>query len=179
MTITNAFGSESGQEKLTNDPAGVIRHPFPTGAHKQGPQSGDLNIKAGGALPFLLAVTVPANKELVFFSGHTPPILHPAAEPNSTQAFGDTYTQTKGAFRELGASLAELGLGFSNLIQIRALLVGDPDLGGRMDSEGFSRAYDEFFGTIEQPHLVARTRMQVIGLVNPGWLVELEAIAAR
>lgn len=84
-----------------------------------------------------------------------------------------------GAFRELGASLASLGLNFGHLIQIRALLVGDPALGGRMDSEGFSRAYEEFFGTVEQPHLVARTRMQVVGLVNPGWLVELEAVAVR
>jgi hypothetical protein len=39
-------------------------------------------------------------------------------------AFGDTYTQTVGAFRELGASLTQLGLSFSNLIQIRALTRG-------------------------------------------------------
>ena len=49
---------------------------------------------------------------------------------------------------------------------------------GRMDSEGFSAGYAQFFGTAAQPHLVARTRAQVVGLVNPGWLVEIEAIAA-
>jgi enamine deaminase RidA (YjgF/YER057c/UK114 family) len=48
-----------------------------------------------------------------------------------------------------------------------------------MDNEGFSRAYAEFFGTPAQPHLVARTRVQVVGLVNPGWLVEVDAIAVR
>lgn len=48
-----------------------------------------------------------------------------------------------------------------------------------MDSEGFSRAYAEFFGTLSQPQLVARTRFQVVGLVNPSWLVELEAVAVR
>jgi len=164
---------------MTIDPAGVTRHPFPAANHGQGPQAGDARLQSGGALPFLLAVSVPAGKELVILSGHTPPVVDPAAPPDSFDAFGDTYTQTAGAFRELGASLASLGLSFGNLIQIRALLVGDPALGGRMDSAGFSRAYAEFFGTPENPHFVARTRLQVVGLVNPGWLVELEAVAVR
>lgn len=162
-----------------NDPAGVIRHRFTAGDHAQGPQFGDRKLQSGGDLPFLLGVSVPAGKELIIFSGHTPPVVDATAPADSLQAFGDTYTQTVGAFRELEASLARLDLGFGNLIQLRALLVGDPLLGGRMDNEGFSRAYAEFFGTLDQPHLVARTRMQVVGLVNPGWLVELEAIAVR
>jgi len=157
----------------------ITRYPFPAEAHGQGPQSGDTHLKSGGALPFLLAAGVPAGQELLIFSGHTPPIINPHASPDSIAAFGDTYAQTAGALRELGASLATLGLGFANLVQIRALLVGDPALGDRMDSEGFSRAYAEFFGTAENPHLVARTRLQVVGLVNPGWLVELEAVAVR
>lgn len=161
------------------DPAGVIRHPFADGDHGQGPQAGDSSLRSGGALPFLLAVTVPAGRETIIFSGHTPPVIDPAAAPDSVTAFGDTYTQTRGAFEELEKSLSALGLTFGNLIQVRVLLVGDPALGGRMDSDGFSRAYGEFFGTPEQPHLVARTRLQVVGLVNPGWLVELEAVAAR
>ena len=177
--MANAFENEDEQRCGTNDPAGVTRHPFPDSDHGQGPQSGDLRLRTGGMLPFLLAVTVPADSEWIVFSGHTPPVVDPTAPPDSPQAFGDTYTQTVGAFRELGASLASLGLSFGHLIQVRALLVGDPALAGRMDSEGFSRAYAEFFGTAEQPHLVARTRMQVVGLVNPGWLVELEAVAVR
>jgi enamine deaminase RidA (YjgF/YER057c/UK114 family) len=67
----------------------------------------------------------------------------------------------------------------SHLVKLQVFLVGDPALGGRMDNEGFSRAYAEFFGTPEQPHLVTRTRVQVVGLVNPGWLVEIDAIAVR
>lgn len=161
------------------DPAGVIRHEFPGSDHGQGPQAGDASLRSGGSLPFLQAVTVPAGKELVIFSGHTPPVVDASASPESVQAFGDTYTQTIGAFRELEESLSQLGLTMGNVIQIRALLVGDPALDGRMDSEGFSRAYAEFFGTPEQPQRVARTRLQVVGLVNPGWLVELEAVAAK
>ena len=157
----------------------INRYPFPAEAHGQGPQSGDSQLQSGGVLPFLLAAGVPAGQEIFFLSGHTPPVINPAVAPDSIAAFGDTFTQTMGAFRELGASLARLGIGFANLVQIRALLVGDPALGGRMDSAGFSRAYAAFFGTAENPHLVARTRLQVVGLVNPGWLVELEAVAAR
>jgi enamine deaminase RidA (YjgF/YER057c/UK114 family) len=164
---------------MPHNPAGVVRYPFPDENHGQGPQAGDGQLRSGGALPFLLAVAVPAGNEWVVLSGHTPPVVDHTAAPDSIAAFGDTYTQTVGAFRELGASLASLGLGFNNLIQIRALLVGDPALGGRMDNDGFSRAYGEFFGTPENPYLVARTRLQVVGLVNPGWLVELEAIAIR
>ena len=157
----------------------VRRYPFADGGHWQGPQSGDRQLLSGGALPFLLAVAIPAGSEMLIFSGHTPPVVDADAPPDSIEAFGDTYTQTVGAFRELGASLTSLGMAFSDLIQVRALLVADPNHAGRMDSEGFSRAYGEFFGTSENPHLVARTRMQVVGLVNPGWLVELEAVAVR
>lgn len=155
----------------------MTRYPFPAGGHDQGPQSRDPHLKTGGPLPFLLAVQVPSGKEMIIFSGHTPPVVDPEAPLDSSQAFGDTYTQTVGAFRELGASLKLLGLDFGHLVQLRDLLVGDQGLGGRMGSEGFSRAYDEFFGTPEQPHLVARTRIQGVGLVNPGWLFELEATA--
>jgi len=127
----------------------------------------------------LLGVIVPAGRELVFLTGHTPPAVDADAPSNRLKAFGDTYTQTVGAFQELGRTLGLLGLNFSHLIQIRALLVGDAALNGRMDCEGFSRAHAEFFGTPEQPKLVARMRMQVVGLVNPGCLVELEVVAVR
>lgn len=178
MTIANKSEIEK-EQKIGTNRSGVTRHPFLPATHAQGPQAGDPHLQTGGDLPFLLAVTVPSGKELVIFSGHTPPVVDATAPPDSQRAFGDTYTQTLGAFRELGASLASLDLNFGHLIQIRALMVGDPSLDGRMDNEGFSRAYAEFFGTPEQPHLVTRTRMQVVGLVNPGWLVELEAIAVR
>lgn len=115
----------------------------------------------------------------MLLSGHTPPVIDPTAPPDSIQAFGDTYKQTVGALKELQQSLKQLGLTMGNLVKLQVFLVGDPALGGRMDSEGFSRAYADFFGTPEQPHLVARTRLQVVGLVNPGWLVEGEAIAVR
>lgn len=164
---------------MTNSSAGVIRHPFDAGNHSQGPQSGDARLGAGGRLPFLRAVTVSEAREMIFFSGHTPPVIDATAPSDSPQAFGDTYTQTIGAFNELKKSLSGLGLTFGHLVKLQVFVVGDPAMGGRMDSAGFSQAYGEFFGTEEQPNLVVRTRIQVVALVNPGWLVEIEAVAVR
>lgn len=177
--MTQIFENPSLERPETTDAPALIRHAFPLAHHGQGPQSGDTILRKGESLPFLLGVSVPSGKELVFFSGHTPPVVDHAAAPDSREAFGDTYTQTVGAIQELAFSLNHLGLNLSHLIQLRALLVGDPALGGRMDCEGFSRAYAAFFGTTEQPNQVARTRMQVVALVNPGWMVELEAVAVR
>lgn len=157
----------------------VRRHPFGPDGHGQGPQSGDTQLAAGGTLPFLMGVTIPAGRDLVWLSGHTPPVIDAKAAPDSIAAFGDTYAQTIGILRELEKSLRQLGLDVGNLVKLQVFMVGDPALGGRMDSEGFSRAYGEFFGTPQQPLLVARTRMQVVGLVNPGWLVEIEGVAVR
>ncbi|MEY4511945.1 MAG: hypothetical protein RLZZ450_4067 [Pseudomonadota bacterium] len=56
-------------------------------------------------------------------------------------------------------------------------LVGDPKLGNKLDFKGFSEAYAQFFGTSEQPNLVARTTVQVAALANPAYLVEIEATA--
>ncbi|MGH8080973.1 MAG: RidA family protein [Lysobacter sp.] len=162
-----------------NDNAGaaVRRHGFDDGEHAQGPQSGDRLLSSGGALPFLAGVTVPAGRDLLLLSGHTPPVIDANAPSDSIAAFGDTYAQTDGTLRELQKTLHRLGLTMGDLVQLRVLLVGDPALGGRMDSEGFSRAYAQWFGTLQQPNRVTRTRMQVVSLVNPGWLVEIEAVA--
>ncbi|AXI02017.1 RidA family protein [Aquirhabdus parva] len=162
---------------------GLTRYPFPANdeevAHAQGPQAGDQVIAKSGTLPFLLATGVATTQEIIFLSGHTPPVINPSAALDSIEAFGDTRVQTIGVFEELQKSLAQLGLTFANLVKLQVFLVGDPALQGRMDNEGFSSAYAEFFGTREQPHLVSRTRVQVVSLVNPGWLVEIEAVAAR
>jgi enamine deaminase RidA (YjgF/YER057c/UK114 family) len=164
---------------MTHDLSGVQRHPFGSANHGQGPQAGDTQLASGGALPFLMGVTIPSGRELLLLSGHTPPVIDRTAPPESVTAYGDTYRQAVGALQELQQSLALLGLTMSHVVKLQVFLVGDPALGGRMDNEGFSRAYAEFFGTPAQPHLVARTRVQVVGLVNPGWLVEIDAVAVR
>jgi enamine deaminase RidA (YjgF/YER057c/UK114 family) len=47
-----------------------------------------------------------------------------------------------------------------------------------MDFAGMMRAYREQFGTAQQPNRPARSTMQVAGLVDPDWLVEIEVTAA-
>ena len=126
-----------------------------------------------------MGVTVPSGRELLLLSGPTPPVIDRTAPPESIKAFGDTSRQAVGTLQALPQSLKRLGLTMSPLVKLQVFLVGDPALGGRMDNEGFARAYAEFFGTPEQPHLVASPRGQVVGLVNPGWLVAVDAVAVR
>ncbi len=59
------------------------------------------------------------------------------------------------------------------------ILVEDPNNGGVMDFAGFMEGYTQFFGTQEQPNFPARSAMQVAGLVNIAWLVEIEVVTAR
>lgn len=66
----------------------------------------------------------------------------------------------------------------ANLVSMRVYLVGDPARNGEMDFDGFNEACKAFFQS-EERNLPARTVLQAAGLVNPGWLVEIEIVAAR
>ena len=72
-----------------------------------------------------------------------------------------------------------MGLGMGDVVKMQVFLVGDAAHGGRMDFAGFMQGYRQFFGTPAQPKLPARSAMQVAALANPGYLVEIEVIAAR
>jgi enamine deaminase RidA (YjgF/YER057c/UK114 family) len=48
-----------------------------------------------------------------------------------------------------------------------------------MDFDGFMKGYTKFFGTKEQPNLPTRSVIQVAGLANPVWLIEIEVTAIR
>jgi enamine deaminase RidA (YjgF/YER057c/UK114 family) len=124
--------------------------------------------------PIARAVEVPAGKTIIFHSGMTPAPLDPKAEAGSAAYWGDTKTQALSAFGRIKDSLAEMKLGFGDVVAMTVYLVGDPAKGGRMDFEGFMAAYTQFFGTKDQPNLPARSTVQVAGLVAPGMLVEIE-----
>ena len=66
-----------------------------------------------------------------------------------------------------------------DVIKMQAFLVGDPEMDGKMDFAGFMRGYTQFFGTDEQPNLPSRSALQVAGLANPNYLVEIEVTAVR
>ncbi len=129
--------------------------------------------------PILTGATVPPGASLTFLSGQVPPVIDRNAPADSPRAYGDTKTQTIGTLTRIKAALETMGLGLGDVVKMTVFLVGDPAIGGRMDFKGFSEGYAQFFGTPTQPNKVARSTMQVSALVNPGWLVEIEVIAAK
>lgn len=133
----------------------------------------------GSNFPIAMAVEVPAGATTVMVSGMVPAVADANAPRNSLAAFGDTRTQTISVLTRIEASLRSIGLSLGDVVRMQVFLVGDPGKGGRMDFEGFMAAYTEYFGTAAQPNLPARSVMQVAGLVNPGWLVEIEVTAVR
>jgi enamine deaminase RidA (YjgF/YER057c/UK114 family) len=70
------------------------------------------------------------------------------------------------------------GLGLGDVVMMRIFLVAPPGE-ARMDFAGMMTAYREFFATEAQPNRPARSTMQVAGLVDPQWLVEIEVTAAK
>lgn len=134
---------------------------------------------AAARSPIASAVEVPASKTTVYVSGAVPPVVDDKAPPTSQAAFGDTRQQTQGVLKGIERTLAGLNLTMGHVVKMQVFLVGDPAKAGRMDFAGFSDAYREFFGTTAQPNVPARSVMQVQGLVNAGWLVEIEVTAVR
>jgi enamine deaminase RidA (YjgF/YER057c/UK114 family) len=89
------------------------------------------------------------------------------------------HVKATGVFRKIDVLLTQQGLGLKDVVKLTVFLVGDPKLDGKLDFKGFSEAYGQFFGTVDQPNKVARSVVQVSALANPGFLVEIEAIAAK
>jgi enamine deaminase RidA (YjgF/YER057c/UK114 family) len=131
--------------------------------------------------PISLAVSVPAQTDLLFVSGLLADLHDPKAAKDSFAAYGDTATQTTSILNKLKGVLQSqgLGLGLGDVVQLRVFLVGDPAKGGKLDFAGLQDGYTPFFGSAEQPNKPARTAIQVVALPLPGGLVEIEAIAAR
>jgi enamine deaminase RidA (YjgF/YER057c/UK114 family) len=133
----------------------------------------------GSNFPIAAAVEVPAGKTIVFVSGMVPRVTNEQAVRNSIASFGDTKAQTVSVLQAIGESLARMNLSMKDVVKMQAFLVPDPAKDNRMDFAGFMEGYTQFFGTVEQPNLPSRSVMAVAGLVNPGWLVEIEVTAVR
>ena len=127
--------------------------------------------------PISASVEVPAGSRLVYVSGTVPDVADETAPQGSVQRYGDTAAQTRSVLRRIEAQLREHGLGLGDVVMMRVFLVAPPG-SERMDFAGMMTAYREFFGTEAQPNRPARSTMEVAGLVDPGWLVEIEVTAA-
>ena len=128
--------------------------------------------------PIAASVEVPPGSALYYVSGTVPDVVDASAPPGSVQRYGDTATQTRSVLRKIEAQLQQHGLGLGSVVMMRVFLVAPPGQ-PRMDFAGMMTAYREFFGTPAQPSRPARSTMQVAGLVDPGWLVEIEVTAAE
>jgi enamine deaminase RidA (YjgF/YER057c/UK114 family) len=137
--------------------ADVVRHPIPN-----------------SDFPIAMAVEVPAGRKLVFLSGGGPSVVDKSARPDSFAAFGDTRTQTLSTLEALESNLKLLKMGMKDVVKMQVFLVGDPLKDGRIDFAGFMDGYRKYFGAQNLP---ARSTVKAAGLVNPGWLVEIEVTA--
>ena len=131
----------------------------------------------GSDFPIAQSVEIPAGTTTLYVSGQVPPVVDEAAPEGSRAAYGDTETQTVGVLERIDAALENAGYSMDDVVKMQVFLVGDPEMDGAMDFEGFMRGYTQFFGA--ERGLPARSAMQVASLVVPGWLVEIEVTAAR
>jgi enamine deaminase RidA (YjgF/YER057c/UK114 family) len=129
--------------------------------------------------PILQSVTLPAGTDVTYLSGILPDPADPKAPKERLAAAGNTEAQTLAVLRKVKAVLASRGLSLGDVVQLRVYLVGDPQLGGKLDFDGLQAGFRQFFGTAEQPLKPARTTVQVAGLVLPGALIEVEVVAAK
>lgn len=128
--------------------------------------------------PIASSTEVPAGSRIVYISGSVPDAADPSAPPGSVQRYGDTAAQTRSVLRKIEAQLKQHGMGLGDIVMMRVFLIAPPGQ-SRMDFAGMMTAYREYFGTAAQPNKPARSTLQAAGLVDPGWLVEIEVTAAR
>jgi enamine deaminase RidA (YjgF/YER057c/UK114 family) len=99
--------------------------------------------------------------DLVFVSG-TAPVMPDGAEPPA-----DPYGQARRCLEIIVAALAEAGAGPDDVVRTRMFLVRAEDW------EEVARAHADVFGEVRP----AATAVVVAGLLDPRWLVEIEADA--
>ena len=123
-------------------------------------------------------VLIPGGRASIWVSGTTPPVLKADAPAGSRDRFGDTRTQAAGILRNIGDQLKDHGLTMKDIVYLRAYLVPDTSsASGGIDVAGWNAAYGAVFGTADNPTKTARSTVGVTALVNPDWLIEVEAFA--
>ena len=91
----------------------------------------------------------------------------PIGPDRKTVGKGDPAAQTRRCLEIIREALMQLGADLKDVVRTRTYLVRVPDW------EAVGRAHGEFFSEIRP----ASTMIQVAGLLDPDWLVEVEADA--
>jgi len=120
-------------------------------------------------------VAVPAGRALFCTSGTVPSVVN-AAGATARERWGDTHAQGVSCLQNIAAVLAQQGLSLRDVVYLRVYVVADPAV-GKPDFAGWFKAYGEFFNTADNPVKPARSTVGVAALVNPDWLIEIEAVA--
>jgi enamine deaminase RidA (YjgF/YER057c/UK114 family) len=89
----------------------------------------------------------------------------PIAPDGGVAAPGDVYGQTRRCLEIIAQAIAKAGLGLESVIRTRVMLT---DISRWQEA---ARAHGEVFGAIKP----ASTFVEVKGLIDKGWLVEIEA----
>jgi len=89
----------------------------------------------------------------------------PIAPGGGVAAAGDVYGQTRRCLEIIAQAVADAGLSLNSVVRTRVMLT---DISRWQEA---ARAHGEFFSAIRP----ACTFVEVKGLINPEWLVELEA----
>jgi len=89
----------------------------------------------------------------------------PIAPDGGVAAPGDMYGQTKRCLEIISQAIAQAGLSMDSVIRTRVMLT---DMSRWREA---AKAHGEVFGKIKP----ASTFVEVVGLVDRGWLVEIEA----
>lgn len=145
----------------------IVRYPTP------------VHLEKLWAREFSEAIELPATAKTLVLSGVGALPSNLDAEPHTVDYFGDIRTQTKSVLDQIQRILEDKGYALEDVIAVQALFVADPANHGAPDYDSFSRVYADYFGSAAQPELPTRTRAQVVGLVEPGWLVEVTVTAAK
>ncbi|OXI49091.1 RidA family protein [Burkholderia aenigmatica] len=145
----------------------ILRHPTP------------LSREESWAREFSEAIEVPAGAKTITLSGVGALPSNRDAGSRTVEYFGDMQTQTRSVLDQIQQILEARGYALGDVVAVQALFVADPANDGMPDFDGFSTVYRNYFGSKAQPNLPARTRAQVVRLVEPGWLVEVTVTAAK
>ena len=151
---------------LVNEVEVIAAFPQPPALFAQ-PDPKNANLRTYGAAASHIAsgVAVKPGAALFFSAGTVP-----------TQAGGNMETQALSALAKLRENLAAAGLGFKDVIFLRAYII--PEADGSLDRDGWSAAYLTCFNNPDQPHKPARTTIAVHSLPKPEWKIEIDVIAA-
>ncbi len=128
------------------------------------------------AAPIASGVGVPAGRAYYFTSGTVPSAIK-ADGATLYERYGDTYTQGVSVLKNIAAVLEKQGLSLKDVVYLRAFVGPDPAKGGKPDFAGWFKAYGEFFNNKDNPVKTARSTVGVAALVQPDWLLEIEAVA--